>query len=147
MKSRIAVVFIVGICALATACSQTPEQTPSTTVISTSRAPVTAPAPPASPTPGISVAPAAPGVNGADGSTGNDLSPQYCAQNEDPGCPVGTYVGPDAIPNPNGDGSYVPCEGTICTNPDYGAGPDPEQVDPGGPVDDIPEPGQDMESP
>ena len=63
MKSHIAVVFIVGICALATVCSQTP---------------------------GISVDPAVPGVNGADGSTGNDLSRQYCAQNEDPGQDMGS---------------------------------------------------------
>lgn len=37
------------------------------------------------------------------------------------------------IPNPNGDGSMVPCEGTICTNPNYGAGPDGDAP---------PEPGQ-----
>ncbi|WP_236715652.1 hypothetical protein [Mycolicibacterium phlei] len=30
------------------------------------------------------------------------------------------------IPNPNGDGTMVPCEGTICTNPNHGAGTDPE---------------------
>lgn len=30
------------------------------------------------------------------------------------------------MPNPNGDGTWVPCEGTICTNPNHGAGPDPE---------------------
>lgn len=147
MKSSIAIVFIAGICALATACSQTPEPLPNTAVTSTTSAPVTEPAPPPSPTPGISATPTAPGAQGADGSTGNDLSAQYCAQNEDPGCPVGTYVGPDAIPNPNGDGSYVPCDGTICTNPDHGAGPDPEQADAGGTGDEIPEPGQDMESP
>lgn len=29
------------------------------------------------------------------------------------------------MPNPNGDGSMVPCEGTICTNPNHGAGTDP----------------------
>ena len=29
------------------------------------------------------------------------------------------------MPNPNGDGSMVPCEGTICTNPNHGAGEDP----------------------
>ncbi len=28
------------------------------------------------------------------------------------------------MPNPNGDGSMVPCEGTICTNPNHGAGDD-----------------------
>ncbi|WP_241563755.1 hypothetical protein [Mycolicibacterium brumae] len=26
------------------------------------------------------------------------------------------------IPNPNGDGTWVPCEGSICTNPNNGAG-------------------------
>ena len=30
------------------------------------------------------------------------------------------------MPNPNGDGSMVPCEGTICTNPNHGAGTDPD---------------------
>ncbi|WP_280306066.1 hypothetical protein [Nocardia neocaledoniensis] len=25
------------------------------------------------------------------------------------------------MPNPNGDGTWVPCEGTICTNPNHGA--------------------------
>lgn len=147
MKSSVRVVILAGICALAAGCGQSPEPAPTTTVTvvtATSRAPATAPAPPPSPTPGIAVTPAPSGVPGADGSTGNDLSPQYCARNEEPGCPVGSYVGPDAIPHPNGDGSYVPCEGTICTNPNHGAGPDPDSRDSGG---DIPEPGQDMESP
>lgn len=31
------------------------------------------------------------------------------------------------MPNPNGDGSMVPCEGTICTNPNHGAGDDPAE--------------------
>src|SRR5690242_3046249 len=31
------------------------------------------------------------------------------------------------MPNPNGDGSMVPCEGTICTNPNHGAGDDPDE--------------------
>ena len=30
------------------------------------------------------------------------------------------------MPNPNGDGSMVPCEGTVCTNPNHGAGDNPE---------------------
>ena len=30
------------------------------------------------------------------------------------------------VPGGTGDGSVVPCEGTICTNPNHGAGPDPE---------------------
>jgi hypothetical protein len=72
------------------------------------------------------------GPTGADGSTDNGLSQEYCAQNEDPGCPAGSYVGPDAIPNPNGDNNYVPCEGTIFTNPNHGAGDDPENQQPPG---------------
>lgn len=67
------------------------------------------------------------GPAGADGSSGNGLTQEYCARNEDPGCPVGSYVAPDAIPNPDGSNNYVPCEGTICTNPNHGAGDDPDQ--------------------
>ncbi|MFD4266467.1 hypothetical protein [Rhodococcus sp. NPDC058481] len=67
------------------------------------------------------------GQVGADGSTGNNLSAEYCAQNQDPGCPIGSYVGPNAIANPNGDPGYVPCEGTICTNPNSGAGTNPSE--------------------
>ncbi|GAB5901860.1 hypothetical protein OKHIL_76720 [Mycolicibacterium mageritense] len=154
MKIRKDLWFAATISALATGCSQTPQPAPTSTITvitSTTQAPAPAPAPPPSPTPGRGATPTAPrtpGVPGADGSTGNDLSPHYCARNEDPGCPAGTYVGPDAIPNPNGDGSFVPCEGTICTNPDHGAGPDPgDPSDPAAPGDGIPEPGQDMESP
>ncbi|BBZ09326.1 hypothetical protein MDOR_34950 [Mycolicibacterium doricum] len=60
------------------------------------------------------------------------------------------------MPNPNGDGSMVPCEGTICTNPNHGAGDDPygdAPIEPGqtemqGPGDAPPEPGQtDMQGP
>ena len=36
------------------------------------------------------------------------------------------------------------CDGTICTNPNHGAGPDPDGADAG---DGIPEPGQDMQAP
>ncbi|AEF39078.1 Mesocentin [Hoyosella subflava DQS3-9A1] len=61
------------------------------------------------------------GPTGADGSTGNDLTQEYCAQNQDPGCPMGSYVGPDAIPDPDGSPHYVQCEGTVCTNPNHGA--------------------------
>ncbi len=64
------------------------------------------------------------GPTGADGSTGNDVTQDYCAHHEDPGCPAGSYVGPNAIPNPNGSNNYVPCQGTICTNPNHGAGDD-----------------------
>ncbi|MFC9786666.1 hypothetical protein [Rhodococcus sp. NPDC127528] len=80
-------------------------------------------APMQAPTPVVT--PAA-GPVGADGSTGDNLSAAYCAQNQDPGCPLGSYVGPGAIPNPDGSGNFVPCEGTICTNPDHGAGTDPQ---------------------
>ncbi|SIK04113.1 mesocentin [Mycobacteroides abscessus] len=62
------------------------------------------------------------GPKGADGSTGNNVSQEYCARNEDPACPAGSYVGPKAIKNPDGSSSYVPCEGTICTNPNHGGG-------------------------
>jgi hypothetical protein len=68
------------------------------------------------------------GPTGADGSTGNNLTHEYCAQNQDPGCPAGTFVGPNAIKSPDGTNSYVPCEGTICTNPNHGAG-DPPATD------------------
>ena len=61
--------------------------------------------------------------------TGNNLGAEYCAKNQDPACPAGSFVGPDAILNPNGDGTWVPCEGTICTNPNHGAGaPEPSDV-------------------
>ncbi|UNB56357.1 MULTISPECIES: hypothetical protein [unclassified Mycolicibacterium] len=66
------------------------------------------------------------GPTGADGSTGNGLSREYCARSENPGCPVGTYVAPNAIENPNGTSSFVPCEGSICTNPNYGGGDSPD---------------------
>lgn len=62
------------------------------------------------------------GPVGADGSTGNNVSQEYCARNEDPACPAGSYVGPKAIKNPDGSNSYVPCEGTVCTNPNHGGG-------------------------
>lgn len=48
---------------------------------------------------------------------------------------------PIMIPNPNGDGSMVPCEGSICTNPNHGAGEDNQSSY--GP----PEPGQSTFSP
>ncbi len=111
----------------AAACSHdsTPEPKPSTTTA----APATSTtAPTTSTTAPASTAPAQPTTTiaqrGADGSTGNGLSAEYCAKNQDPGCPLGSYIGPNAIPNPNGDGTWVPCEGTICTNPNHGAGPE-----------------------
>ncbi|WP_168708251.1 hypothetical protein [Rhodococcus sp. PAMC28707] len=109
--------------------------TSSTPTPSKSAAPAVPQAPAAPAAPAVPQAPAAPaapavvpapGVQGADGSTGNQLSAGYCAQNEDPGCPAGSYVGPNAIPNPDGSDTYVPCEGTICTNPDQGANTDPD---------------------
>lgn len=42
-----------------------------------------------------------------------------------PGAPATSTV--PMMPNPNGDGSMVPCEGTICTNPNHGAGDNPEE--------------------
>ncbi|BBY54889.1 response regulator [Mycolicibacillus koreensis] len=69
------------------------------------------------------------GPPGADGSTQNNLTKKYCAQNEDPACPAGSFVGPNAILDPAGGNEYVPCEGTICTNPNHGAGQDPENAD------------------
>ena len=64
------------------------------------------------------------GPVGADGSTGNNLTQEYCARNQDPACPTGTYVAPNAIKNPDGTNSYVVCDGTICTNPNHGGGDD-----------------------
>jgi hypothetical protein len=51
-----------------------------------------------------------------------------------PGLPAPTTTAP-MVPNPNGDGSMVPCEGTICTNPNHGGGDNPDGDAP-------PEPGQ-----
>ncbi len=63
-----------------------------------------------------------------------------------PLAPASTVI---MIPSPNGDGSLVPCEGTICTNPNHGAGPDQDAPpEPGQPTfegpgaDAPPEPGQ-----
>lgn len=64
------------------------------------------------------------GPMGANGSTGNNHTQEYCARTEDPSCPVGSFVSADAIKNPDGSPGYVVCEGTICTNPNYG-GEDP----------------------
>ncbi|MEC4615566.1 response regulator [Tsukamurella tyrosinosolvens] len=65
------------------------------------------------------------GPRGADGSTGNGLTKGYCAKNQDPACPSGSYVGPNAILSPDGSGNYVPCAGTVCTNPNHGGGDNP----------------------
>ncbi|GED98697.1 Mesocentin [Gordonia crocea] len=67
------------------------------------------------------------GPVGADGSTGNNLTQEHCARNEDPACPRGSYVGPNAQRDPRGGPHYVKCEGTICTNPNHGAGTDPKE--------------------
>ncbi|MGY0502134.1 hypothetical protein ACWZHB_26905 [Nocardia sp. FBN12] len=37
--------------------------------------------------------------------------------------------GPNMMSNPNGDGSWVPCEGTICTNPNHGGGDSPNTTE------------------
>lgn len=34
---------------------------------------------------------------------------------------------PSMMENPNGDGSMVPCEGSICHNPNHGAGSNPSE--------------------
>ncbi|WP_433993787.1 hypothetical protein [Mycolicibacterium porcinum] len=52
-------------------------------------------------------------------------TPNAPAAPHTPGAP-GTSTVP-MMPNPNGDGSMVPCEGTICTNPNHGAGDNPEE--------------------
>ncbi len=123
MSKRIALVLAAAMCMVVPACNQPTAPSPTPTVIVTDTTVPPAPAP-SSAVPGT-MPPA------ADGSTGNDVSPEYCATNQDPACPVGSFVGPDAIPNPNGDGSFVPCEGTICTNPNYGANTDtPETGEP-----------------
>jgi hypothetical protein len=72
------------------------------------------------------------GPVGADGSTGNNLTQEYCARNQDPGCPVGSYVGSNAVKNPDASNTYVVCEGTICTNPNHGAGDPPGTWGPDG---------------
>ncbi|WP_442790861.1 hypothetical protein [Nocardia sp. NBC_01327] len=116
-------VLIFGAAACSKDSTPSPASTSTTTAVTTttSAAPSSAPAvvtpAPAGPT-------TSPAQRGADGSTGNGLSAEYCAKNQDPGCPLGSYIGPDAIQNPNGDGTWVPCEGSICTNPNHGAGPD-----------------------
>ncbi|GAB09832.1 putative lipoprotein [Gordonia araii NBRC 100433] len=67
------------------------------------------------------------GPVGADGSTGNNLTQEYCARNQNPACPKGSYVGPNAQRDPKGGPHYVKCEGTICTNPNHGAGTNPRE--------------------
>lgn len=110
----------LALIASAAACSSSSTTSPSTTAASTTRAVATTSIAPTS----VQPVPTTTEKRGADGSTGNNLGAEYCAKNQDPGCPLGSYVGPNAIPNPNGDGTWVPCEGTICTNPNHGAGPD-----------------------
>ncbi|MFC9894687.1 hypothetical protein ACFVMC_13440 [Nocardia sp. NPDC127579] len=78
-------------------------------------------------TPAASTPSSAPATSSPQHS-GHPMSAEYCAKNQDPGCPPGSYIGADAVPSPNGDGTWVPCEGTICTNPNHGAGPDPTSV-------------------
>ncbi|MEV0549065.1 hypothetical protein OG308_17895 [Nocardia salmonicida] len=126
MKRALTVLAGMALILGSAACStdSTPSPAPSSTTApsvttaasSTKAAPASATSVPPQPT-------TDPGQRGADGSTGNNLGAEYCAKNQDPGCPLGSYVGPDAMQNPNGDGTWVPCEGTICTNPNHGAGP------------------------
>ncbi|TLF80763.1 hypothetical protein FEK34_03405 [Nocardia cyriacigeorgica] len=120
---------VVAVGAALVGCSDDNSPSPATTSTSKAVASSTAPAPTTtnaeqSPSNAPQPQPSPTERRGADGSTGNHLSDEYCAKNQDPGCPAGSYVGPDAIPNPNGDGTWVPCEGTICTNPNHGAGPE-----------------------
>lgn len=119
-------VLIFGAAACSKDSTPSPAPTSTTTATATSTTKTTVPSSaPAVVTPAPVQPTTSPAQRGADGSTGNNLSAEYCAKNQDPGCPKGSYIGPNAIPNPNGDGSWVPCEGTICTNPNHGAGPDP----------------------
>ena len=65
------------------------------------------------------------GPVGANGATNANLTQEYCARNQDPACPKGNYVGPNAQKDPKGGPHYVQCQGTVCTNPNHGAGTDP----------------------
>jgi len=65
------------------------------------------------------------GPVGANGATNANLTQEYCARNQDPACPKGSYVGPNAQKDPKGGPHYVQCQGTVCTNPNHGAGTDP----------------------
>ncbi|WP_405138750.1 hypothetical protein [Nocardia sp. NBC_01388] len=127
MKRSLTVLAGLALILSAAACSNDSSTSPSPSSTTVKAGTTTAVSTTAAPAPGTSVQPQPnnnPGPRGADGSTGNGLSAEYCAKNQDPGCPLGSYVGPNAIQNPNGDGTWVPCEGTICTNPNNGAGPD-----------------------
>jgi hypothetical protein len=62
-------------------------------------------------------------------SSAKPAAPAAPTQRTAPAAPGSTVP---MMPNPNGDGSVVPCEGTICTNPNHGAGEDP--ADNGGAV-------------
>lgn len=133
MKRSLTVLAGIALLFGAAACSDdsTPSPAPSsTTRPSTTTAASTTPAT-TTPAPATTTS----GQPGADGSTGNNLGAEYCAKNQDPGCPPGSYIGPDAIQNPNGDGTWVPCEGTICTNPNHGAGPETTPVPTSPPVE------------
>ncbi|AFU02261.1 hypothetical protein [Nocardia brasiliensis] len=115
-----AATVLAGIVVLwgAAACSDDSTSVPATSTVksttTTSAAPsTTAPLP----------APAPSRAERGPDNAGNP-SPEYCAKNQDSRCPQGSYIGPNAMLNPNGDGTWVPCEGTICTNPNHGAGPE-----------------------
>lgn len=66
------------------------------------------------------------GPVGANGATNANLTQGYCARNQNPSCPKGSYVGPNAQKDPKGGPHYVQCKGTVCTNPNHGAGTDPD---------------------
>ena len=58
-------------------------------------------------------------------TTSSSHAPTAPAAPQKPGAPATSTV--PMMPNPNGDGSMVPCEGTICTNPNHGAGDNPDE--------------------
>ncbi|WP_182348921.1 hypothetical protein [Tomitella gaofuii] len=107
MKKTLTLFALIGVLATGAACSSgdsgtRPTTTPAVTSTTTS-APTTTPAPTSA------------AVNGrqshAPGAVSNTPQKQRHPAS-----------GGAVMPNPNGDGSTVPCEGTICTNPNHGAG-------------------------
>ena len=89
-----------------TSATTTSVTTTSTTTTSTTTTSTTTTAVPP-PTP----APASPSSTPTTGA----LSAEYCAKNQDPGCPPGSYIGPDPILNPNpNQGAGTPVEGAPC---------------------------------
>ncbi|GAB2712174.1 hypothetical protein [Nocardia thraciensis] len=102
----LAAAFALAACSNDSSTTPTPTATTSVPASTTHNAPQPGPTQPPQPAP-----------------TTHHTTPgaEYCAKNQDSSCPPGSYIGPNAIPSPNGDGTWVPCEGTICTNPNHGA--------------------------